>query len=627
MDAMGATSRTGRLPELAKYDVLEEIGHGGMATVYRARDRRLAREVAVKVIHPHLRDSAEVAHRFAVEARAVAKLRHANIVEVFDVSGEDEPEQYLVVELLLGVTLRKLLQQRAAIARTSADDARGPLPTEVAAALAIELLDALAHAHGAGVIHRDVKPENVIIEHRLAASAAAANDGTQAPRVLVKLTDFGIAKLLDAQGVTSTGQVLGSPAHMAPEQIEGGDVDARADVFGHGVLLYECMVGHLPFEGNNPAQVLRRVLEGTYPRAENERATIGKVWSGILDRALAHDPRDRFVDANEMRAALKQELKRLGVTSPREELEAWFDDPEGYAEAHAKRFVEVLCARAGEARKSGDTLSAAADYNRALAYAPNDPTLLRIVGSMHRAEARARFLKQAARIAALTIVLGCAAFFITRALRPAPIVADTPRATSPSNASLADSAPTAKITAAPEAASSLAIRDTAPAPHPAPMPIGLIAPKLATRKISISVRPEQGVQMSVDGGGATLVANGTVLELDTKAHSFTFTCLGELACVDAKSASVGPGDEDQPISILMRFKDATLTVTGTSAASYTLNGHPSLQITPGVPVSVPMTNSQETSSVVQMPTSGKSQARGVTLKAGKNVPVTFPDVP
>ncbi|HEY5242638.1 MAG TPA: serine/threonine-protein kinase, partial [Polyangiaceae bacterium] len=283
-----------RLPQLAKYEVLEEIGHGGMATVYRARDRRLGREVAVKVIHPHLRDSKEVVSRFNTEARAVAKLRHPNIVEVFDVSETDDEEQYLVVELLRGTTLRKLLQGKRA------------MPPEVAAAVALELLGALSHANTAGVIHRDIKPENVLLEHRPPASVAAERT-TPAPsgdRVVVKLTDFGIAKLLDAQGVTSTGQVLGSPAHMAPEQIEGGDVDARADVFGLGVLLYECMVGHLPFEGNNPAQVLRRVLDGRYPDAVSERPVIGNRWGTLLDRALAHAPADRFPDADAMRDAV-----------------------------------------------------------------------------------------------------------------------------------------------------------------------------------------------------------------------------------------------------------------------------------------------------------------------------------
>jgi serine/threonine-protein kinase len=111
--------------------------------------------------------------------------------------------------------------------------------------------------------------------------------------VVIKITDFGIAKVLDQQGVTSTGQVLGSPAHMAPEQIEGGDVDARTDVFALGVLMYEALVGHLPFEGKNPAQVLRKVLEGAYPPADRERPTTGGRWSRILDGALARDAAQR----------------------------------------------------------------------------------------------------------------------------------------------------------------------------------------------------------------------------------------------------------------------------------------------------------------------------------------------
>src|SRR5262245_22492647 len=181
------TPRPGRLPVLSKYEVIEEIGHGGMATVYRAHDPRLARDVAVKVLHPHLRDSTEVAHRFYVEAKAVAKLRHPNIVEVYDISSEEEDDQYLVVELLRGPSLRKLLRTH------------GSFPPEVAAALCLEILRALAHAHGAGVIHRDVKPENVILEYRPAPAPSSAGDqgasGSLRIRsedgVAVKLTDFG----------------------------------------------------------------------------------------------------------------------------------------------------------------------------------------------------------------------------------------------------------------------------------------------------------------------------------------------------------------------------------------------------------------------------------------------------
>src|ERR1043165_1783606 len=140
-----------KLPELVKYELLEEIGHGGMATVYRARDKRLGREGAGKGIHRHLRENKEVGQRFASEARAVAKVKHPGVVEVYDVSEDDSDERYLVVELVRGKTLRQLLTEEQY------------LPPEVAAAIGIELAIALDHAHGLGVIHRDVKPENVLL--------------------------------------------------------------------------------------------------------------------------------------------------------------------------------------------------------------------------------------------------------------------------------------------------------------------------------------------------------------------------------------------------------------------------------------------------------------------------------
>ncbi|WP_437961709.1 protein kinase [Sorangium sp. So ce119] len=392
------------LPKLDKYELIEELGHGGMATVYRARDPRLRREVAVKIIHRHLRENAEVGTRFVAEARAAAKLRHPGIVEVFDVSSEQDRERYLVVELLRGSTLRKIVS------------AHRDMPAEVGAAVVLELCDALEHAHAAGIIHRDVKPENVLVE--LPSDRDGASwDGAG---VVIKLTDFGIAKVLDAQGVTSTGQVLGSPAHMAPEQIEGGEVDARTDVFALGVLFYECLVGHLPFEGKNPAQVLRKVLEGAYPEAERERPAVGARWSRIVAGALAHDIAARTASPRALADLIRAELTELGVVEPRAELAAYFADPAGYTERHVARLVPRLVARAEAARKRGDVPGAAADYNRALALAPNDLSILKRLARLNASRNRRKLAQRALAVALGSVALGVGAFAIARALREPP---------------------------------------------------------------------------------------------------------------------------------------------------------------------------------------------------------------
>ncbi len=602
MVASGPLAASRRFPTLAKYEVVEELGHGGMATVYRAHDARLGRDVAIKVIHPHLRDSTEVATRFAVEAKAVAKLRHPNIVEVYDVSADDEHEQYLVVELLRGRTLRRLLQQG------------GALPPEVAASLAIELLGALSHAHGAGVIHRDVKPENVMVEH-VVEGEGGTTVTSPGERVKIKLTDFGIAKLLDAQGVTSTGQVLGSPAHMAPEQIEGGEVDARADLFGLGVLLYECMVGHLPFEGTNPAQVLRRVLDGTYPSAERERPTVGKRWSTILDRALAHDPADRFKTAAEMRDALLDELKRLGVSSPLGEIEAYSDDPEGYLERHDKALIATLCDLAGKARRAGDAQCAAADYNRALAYAPHDRELLRIVSSMHRAEARARFLKKYVPLVIGGVTFGIAAFFVTRALRGKPVSLLPPKDTRPpaSAVASASAAPSASVQPKP-----VALLAPLPAPAPAPRP----AQKPAERHILVgSVRPPFGVTIAVDGEPAVEASPGLKITLDTQPHILKLTCARD-ACEPDQRALPG-GDKDEAIDVVMRIRPAILTVVGDPEATYRIVEDPTVTLHAGAPMRVTMKQGSVPVQVVELPS---NRTERVTLVAGKETRATF-DVP
>lgn len=588
--------RSGGFPRFAKYEIRAEIGHGGMATVYRALDSRLGREVALKVIHPHLRNSPEVASRFRTEAQAVAKLRHANIVEVYDVAGGDEPEQYLVVELVHGTTLRRVLQEH------------GAMPPEVAVVIAVTLLDALAHAHASGVVHRDLKPENVLIEHRK-PSGQADDRGDGSLRAAVKLTDFGIAKLLDAQGVTSTGQVLGSPAHMAPEQIEGGEVDGRSDIFGVGVLLYECMTGHLPFEGSNPAQVLRRVLDGVYRPAHVDQPRIGDQWSSIVDRALAHDRTDRFVDAQAMREALVAELSSLGFWPADRELESYLDDPPGYVAQHTTRIVGRLCERAEAARQRGRTLAAASDYNRALANAPDDPRLLRIVARMHRVEVRNRLLRRWGGISAVVAIGAVAALGLARS--PRARVSRAPTSDTSARPALELRSP--NDSASRQTASAVASSSPASVAEGGSSPL---ASKPVERRLRLDLIPPMGVSVSVDKQPPRSVSTGDTLTVDSRGHVLVFSCS---VCVTTQIA-LSASEHDDTLVVSVPVKPAILVIEDELDRTYQVAEHPEISVRAGA-TTIPLKSAFEHVTVKQIETGATVSLR---LEAGKSVRAQFP---
>jgi serine/threonine-protein kinase len=562
---------SGRAPKrrLGKYDLLEEIGHGGMATVYRGYDPRLQRDVAVKVIHPHLRENAEVAKRFVSEARAVAMLRHPNIVEIFDVSDEGERERFLVAELVAGGNLRKLLQER------------GALPAEVAAAVGVELAAALEHAHAKGVVHRDVKAENVLFGR----AEAPPSGGGAAGRAAIKLTDFGIAKMLDQQGVTATGQVLGSPAYMAPEQIEGGTVDERSDVFSLGVLLYEAMTGRLPFQGNNPAQVLRRVLDGTFTPADVERPTVGAAWAQVLGRALAHEPSERYPSMGELRAALEGELGALGLGAPVGEIGAFFDDPDGYERALGDRLVPRLLARGKAAHRAGNVVATAGHFNRALAFRPDDPALLALVTGFARRQAR-RLLARRAALAALALgTAGSAAGLTVRMVRQArgdslPLAAASapPSAPAPPPPDPDPPPPSASAAAPPPTPPTAAAR---PAVTPSsPARAAPDAPATGTRAVAFKINPQSSL-VSIDGGpvvDAFTLMTGQPRQLSVGNHTIAVTpppgskCCEPLAPTSFQvPASADPG-ETLSRSFELRYNAATLVSEGPPTAQIVCPG-------------------------------------------------------
>ncbi|HEY7106060.1 MAG TPA: serine/threonine-protein kinase [Acidimicrobiia bacterium] len=282
MEAPQRTSLAGR------YELGETIGRGGMADVRAATDTRLGRDVAVKLLRADLAARADARRRFDAEARAAARLTHPNIVVVYD-CGEDLDVPFLVMERLPGDTLAGEL-------------ADGPVTVERARAVGVAILAALAHAHRHGVIHRDVKPANVLL----------AADGTP------KVADFGIAKTAedDTGTLTLTGELVATPAYLAPERIRDAPATFASDLYAVGVVLYEALAGRRPFTGDSPVAVLDAVLRDDAPRLVQLRPDVPRDVAAVVERAMAHDPVERFTSAEEMAAALEQEPVEEPPTVP-----------------------------------------------------------------------------------------------------------------------------------------------------------------------------------------------------------------------------------------------------------------------------------------------------------------------
>jgi eukaryotic-like serine/threonine-protein kinase len=283
---------TGRLLE-GRYRIGARIARGGMASVYEATDIRLDRTVAVKIMHPGLGDDAEFAARFVREARSAARLSHPNVVAVYD-QGDDHGTVFLAMELVEGITLRDVIRKES------------PMPPARALALVEPVLSALAAAHRAGIIHRDVKPENVLI----------AADGR------VKVADFGLARAVsaDTQHTATGGVLIGTVSYLAPELVVDGRADARADVYAVGVVLFELLTGAKPHEGETPIQVAYKHVHEDVPAPSSLEPGIPAYVDALVARATARDRGLRPADA----AVLLHQLHRVSHALA----EGVHDDPE-----------------------------------------------------------------------------------------------------------------------------------------------------------------------------------------------------------------------------------------------------------------------------------------------------------
>jgi serine/threonine-protein kinase len=273
-----------------RYKLEAKLGSGGMSTVYLARDTTLDRQVAVKVMHREMSEQADQLQRFRQEARAVAKLSHPNVVAVID-AGEDGGHPYIVFEYVEGETLKQRINRI------------GALDAQESLAYAIEIARGLTVAHARNMVHRDIKPQNVLID----AEGRA------------KLTDFGISRQLEQDGMTATGRVLGTTDYVAPEQAMGHPVDQRSDIYSLGVVLYEMLTGQVPFAADSQVGVAMKHVNEELPDVQQQRPELSAAAAMVVERATTKDPNDRYQSAGEMiddlATALEVEAARAGSTT------------------------------------------------------------------------------------------------------------------------------------------------------------------------------------------------------------------------------------------------------------------------------------------------------------------------
>src|SRR3954464_1822235 len=270
-----------------RYRLDAQIGAGGMSTVYRAFDATLERRVAIKLMHREIASDSDQLERFRREARSVAQLSHPHIVGVID-AGEDDGRPYIVFEYVEGETLKERIRRC------------GRLPVDESLAYAIEITRALGAAHARGIVHRDIKPQNVLIDE----------EG------MAKVTDFGIARSLDEEGLTADGRVLGTTDYVSPEQALGHAVNGQSDIYSLGIVLFEMLTGDVPFHGDNQVSVAMKHVREDVPDIQRVRPQLSASVASVVDRMTTKDLARRYPDAptleDDLEDALAIEAARAG---------------------------------------------------------------------------------------------------------------------------------------------------------------------------------------------------------------------------------------------------------------------------------------------------------------------------
>ena len=271
-----------------RYQIIKTLGEGGMANVYLAHDTILDRNVAVKVLRGDLANDEKFVRRFQREALSASSLSHPNIVEMYDV-GEDDGQYYIVMEYVDGKTLKQVLK------------ARGRLSVPEVVDIMLQLTDGMAHAHDAYIIHRDIKPQNIMI----------LSNG------MIKITDFGVATALNSTQLTQTNSVMGTVHYLPPEQAQGKGSTIRSDIYSMGIMMYELLTGLVPYKGDNAVEIALKHLKEPLPSVRKKDPSIPQSIENVILKATAKNPKNRYTDAREMHQDLKTALDDARKDEPR----------------------------------------------------------------------------------------------------------------------------------------------------------------------------------------------------------------------------------------------------------------------------------------------------------------------
>lgn len=331
------------------YELLGQIGTGGMATVYRARDSTLGREVAVKVLHSNLLDDAKQRIRFLREAQVLARVSHPNVVQIYACSRPEHSKPYLVLELVSGSTLERWIA------------AHGPLPWEVALALAERCLRGLEKVHEQDILHRDIKPANILL----------SLDGTP------KLGDFGIARAMDVTGITGEGGLPGTIRYMPPEAFQSSEPGFPGDIYAMGCVLYEMLAGSPPFPQTMVADLIQAILSSAHPPLESAPVRLWPDGVAAVKRAMARQPQDRFPTAQAMRETCQSLLREVGLTDPELLLASYLmtADPGGWLRQLRSGEVQTLASRGRLHQAQGEDCEALALLDRIVFIDPDCPEI------------------------------------------------------------------------------------------------------------------------------------------------------------------------------------------------------------------------------------------------------------